>query len=82
LPYKSDEEIKQMLDSINDTFNLSLIQLEGIEDIPLNLEKSIKQLERLVQQTLADLAFQKDNLDKYLETSKKYRETLSNPNKK
>lgn len=82
LPYKSDEEIRQILDNINDTFNLSLIQLEGIENIPTNLEKSIKQLEKLVQQTLNDLTYQKENLDKYLITSKKYRETLSNPKEK
>lgn len=79
LPYKSDDEIKQMLENINDTFSLSLIQLKKIEDIPLYLDKSIKQLERLVQQAKNDLAYQKDNLEKYLIISKNYRETLSNP---
>jgi len=78
LPYKSDEEIKQILDNISDTLNLSLIRLEGIENIPPILEKNIKQLKRLVQQTMNDLAYQKDNLDKYLVTCKKYRETISN----
>lgn len=82
LPYKEDEAIKQMLDNISDTLNLSLIQLEGIENIPPVLERSIKQLERLVQQALADVAYQKVNLDKYLVTCKKYRETLINADEK
>ena len=82
LPYKKDEEIKQILDNISDTLNLSLIQLEKIENVPPTLEKNIKQLERLVQQALADLAYQKVNLDKYLKTCKKYRETLINSNEK
>ena len=82
LPYNTDEEIKQILDNIYDTLNLSLIRLEEIENISPNLEKNIKQLERLVQQSLADLAYQNVNLDKYLVTCKKYRETFINSDEK
>ena len=76
LPYKSDSEIKQMLEEINHQYILSLEQLDKIKNPSLNLQNNIQQLRRSIDQALSDLENIKNDLDKYLEIAKKYREKL------
>lgn len=78
LPYKSDSEIRQMLNNVNSKYILSLEQLDKIENPSSNLNSNIQQLRKSIGQALNDLENQKNNLDKYLEIAKKHRETLAN----
>jgi len=82
VPYKSDSEIRQMLEDIRITFNLALQQLEKSKYLTSSLENEIHQLKKSINQALVELKKQKNSLDKYLEIAKKYRETLSNSNEK
>jgi hypothetical protein len=78
LPYKSDTEVKQMLNDINSQYIISLEQLDKIENPSPNLESNILQLRKSVGQELDHLENLKNDLDKYLEIAKKYRENLAN----
>jgi len=80
LPYKSDTEIKQILEDIDYRFNLALKQLEKNENLTLVLENEILHLKKSIIQALFELEKQKNNLDKYLDIAKKYRENLSSSN--
>lgn len=82
LPYKSDSEIKQMLEDIDNIFNLALTQLAKNENRTSTAENGILQLKKSINQALVELKKQKDSLDKYLEIAKKYREIMSNSNEK
>lgn len=82
LPYKSDSEIKQMLEDVDSKFNLALTQLETNRYLTSSLENEILQLKKSINQAFVELKKQKDSLDKYLEIAKKYRETLSLSNEK
>lgn len=74
LPYKSDSEIRQMLNDINYKYILSLEQLDKLENPSANLNSNIQQLRKSIGQALNDLENQKNDLNKYLEIAKKYRE--------
>ena len=81
LPYKSDSEIKQMLEDVDVIFNLALEQLETKRYLSSTMENEILQLKKSIDQAFVELKKQKGNLEDYLEIAKKYRETLSKSNK-
>lgn len=82
LPYKSDAEIKQILEDIDNLFNLALTHLAENENGTSSLENEILQLKKLINQAIVELKEHKASLHKYLEIAKKYRESLSNANVK
>lgn len=77
LPYKSDLEIKKMLENIEGELNLSLSHLELVKNASSTLKINISNLSRSIEKVNCNLNIIKDKLDKYLEIAKKYRESLS-----
>jgi len=77
LPYKTDAEVKQMLDNIENKFNSSLFQLKLIQNSSSYLKINIDHLYMLIDIALNDLNNQKKKLDKYLKIAKKYRQSIS-----
>ena len=82
LPYKSDSEIKQMLEDVEKNLNLALAQLEKNEYRTSIMENETLQLKKSISQELVDLKRQKNRLGEYLKIAKQYRESLSNSNVK
>jgi len=79
LPYKKDIEIRAMIEEIENLFNLSLEQLNKVENENEILENSLNQLKTNIYQAQADIIIQKERLNSYFETFKVYRENLAHP---
>lgn len=77
LPYMCDAEVKQMLDNIENAFNLSLSQLNLIKNSSSYLKININHLYKSIEISINDLNDKKKKLDKYLKIAKEYRKTLS-----
>jgi hypothetical protein len=81
-PYKSDEEIRKMLENIGTKYTLSKVQLSKIKDPTTNLAVKIEQLNRFIYQAENDLKKLQENLEKYLIIAKEYRENMAVQNEK
>ena len=77
LPYKSDVEVKQMLDNIENEFNLSLSQLKLIENVSSYWKINIDHLYVLIDIGFKGLNDNKMKLEKYLNIAREYRKSLS-----
>jgi len=77
LPYKSDLEIKKMLDNIERELELSRSHLELVKNSSSTLKINTSNLLKSIKRVNCNLNVIKDKLDKYLEIAKKYRESLS-----
>lgn len=77
LPFKSDVEVKQMLDNIEKEFNLSLSQLKLIENASSYLKINIDHLYVLIDIGFKGLNDNKMKLEKYLNIAREYRKSLS-----
>ncbi|MCZ4694058.1 hypothetical protein DWB61_02850 [Ancylomarina euxinus] len=77
IPYKSDEEIKEMLDEVDQLFNLSLSQLKLVKNVSSNLKINVDYLYISIDKALNDLNDTKMKLGKYLKIAKEYRKSLS-----
>jgi len=77
LPYESDLEIKQMLDNIEISFNLSLSQLKIVKKSSSILIINIDHLYRSIEAVINNLNNKKEELDKYLKIAKEYRKSVS-----
>lgn len=77
LPYKSDANIKQMLNDIEDSLILSQNQLKLIKNKSSSLKVNIDYLNRFINIELNDLNETKKKLKEYLKVAKVYRQSLS-----
>ncbi|MEN8194457.1 MAG: transglutaminase domain-containing protein, partial [Bacteroidota bacterium] len=66
LPYRSDDELRQMLDDVENTFNQSLSYLNKIDSSTSRMKDIVMQLKRTLNTEIIELNAQKDNLDMYL----------------
>jgi len=77
LPYKSDANIEQMLNDIEDSLILSQNQLKLIKNKSSSLEVNINYLDRFIILELNDLNDTKKKLKEYFKVAKVYRKSLS-----
>ncbi len=77
IPYKSDKEIKQMLNTIESKFIVSLKQFNEIKHCSGIINNQITHMKKMISFSIDELNEIKDNLEKYLKISKKYRESLA-----
>ena len=75
-PDKGDSYLKQMLNNIEDSFNLSIEYLESIENPNQKTRSSMNHLNKSIEAAMINLNKQKTFLDKVLKTSKNYRKSL------
>ncbi|RZT96833.1 transglutaminase superfamily protein [Ancylomarina subtilis] len=77
LPYKSDSEIKKMLDNIEGELNLALSHLEQVKNSSSTLKINKNNLLKSIRRVNDNLKIIKEKLDKYLEIARIYRKSLS-----
>lgn len=77
MPYRSDAEVKRMLDDIGNEFNSSLSQLNLIITSSSYLKINIDHLYSSIDIALNNLNNTKLKLEKYLKIAKVYRKSLS-----
>jgi hypothetical protein len=75
-PKKADEEIKSMLSEPESTFNSTRLKLKSIRRTDSNLENSIIQLNKSLDEAYYNLNEQKAFLNKYFGTGKLFRKSL------
>ena len=75
-PKKSDKEIQQMVDLIEQTLNNSREKLNEIKKPDSNIANSMIQLNKSIDEATRNLNEQKAFLDKYFKTGKMFRKSL------
>ncbi len=76
LPNNGDAELRQNLDSIQNSFQVSMNHLESIDNPKVELELSINQLIRSIKATTKEVNEHSLFLEKYMKTEKKARKSL------
>lgn len=76
IPKKPDNEIKEMVDSIEKVLVTSRDKVKQIKNADYNTTNSIAQLNKLLDEAMVKLQEQKEFVDKYTKTGKLFRRSL------
>ncbi len=76
LPFRSDSEIRLMIDEIEKILNVSLTHLNQMDETS-SIDRLKQQLQRSVEKAITDLNKHREKLEQYLKIAKDYRESLA-----